>query len=141
MIVVVQQHKSHCMVTAEWMCEWNVIHWWLKLFDSTAQSIAYNQFYPQTFHIIKCLRFYTVILISVGLHSDFHFQTDQSCTNGMSRHMNVCNETNMMHYLFSVYWVTTPLHVSGLPVAHHQEVAMYMCDSWYVLYVLVDVEV
>jgi hypothetical protein len=43
-----------------------------------------------------------------------------------------------MHYLSSVYWITTPLHVSGLLVVHHQEVAMYICDNWYVLYVLVD---
>jgi hypothetical protein len=31
-----------------------------------------------------------------------------------------------------------PLHVLGLLVAHHQEVAIYIYDSWYVLYVLVD---
>jgi hypothetical protein len=37
-----------------------------------------------------------------------------------------------MHYLSSVY-----LHVSALLVAHHQEVAMYICDNWYVLYILV----
>jgi hypothetical protein len=49
-----------------------------------------------------------------------------------------CNETNPMRYLSSLYWVTTPLHVSGLLVAHHQEIAMYICDNWYVLYVLVD---
>jgi hypothetical protein len=42
-----------------------------------------------------------------------------------------------MHYLSSVYSVTTPLHVSGLLVAHHQEVTVYICNSWYV-YVLVD---
>jgi hypothetical protein len=36
-----------------------------------------------------------------------------------------CNETNLTHYLSSVYWVTIPLHVSGFIVAHHQEVAMY----------------
>jgi hypothetical protein len=47
-----------------------------------------------------------------------------------------CNETNLMHYLSSVYSVTIPLYVSGLLVAHHQEVTMYICDSWYVLYVL-----
>jgi hypothetical protein len=35
-----------------------------------------------------------------------------------------CSETNLMHYLSSVYWVTTPLHVSGLLLAHHQEVAI-----------------
>jgi hypothetical protein len=50
----------------------------------------------------------------------------------------VCNETNLMHYLSSVYCVTIPVHVSGLLVAHHQEVVMYICDNWYVLYVLVD---
>jgi hypothetical protein len=49
-----------------------------------------------------------------------------------------CNETNLMHYLSSVYSVTIPLHVSGLLVAHHQEVKMYICNKWYVLYVLVD---
>jgi hypothetical protein len=53
-----------------------------------------------------------------------------------------CNETNLMHYLSSVYSVTIPQHVSGLLVAHHQEVTMYTstntCDNLYVLYVLVD---
>jgi hypothetical protein len=48
-----------------------------------------------------------------------------------------CNETNLMHYLSSVYSVTTLLHVSGLLVAHHQEVAMYICVNWY-MYVLID---
>jgi hypothetical protein len=53
-----------------------------------------------------------------------------------------CSETNLMHYLSSIYWVTIPLHVSGLLVAHHQEVAMNICIyiyiCIYVLYVLVD---
>jgi hypothetical protein len=49
-----------------------------------------------------------------------------------------CNETNLLHYLSSVYSVTIPLHVSGLLVAHHQEVAMYLCKKLYVLYDLVD---
>jgi hypothetical protein len=49
-----------------------------------------------------------------------------------------CNEAQLMHYLSSFYWVTVILHVSGLLVAHHQEVAMYLSDDWYVLYVLVD---
>jgi hypothetical protein len=43
-----------------------------------------------------------------------------------------------MHYLSSVYSVTILLHVSGLLVAHHQEVTMYICNKWYVLYVSVD---
>jgi hypothetical protein len=48
------------------------------------------------------------------------------------------NETNLMNYLSSVYSVTIPLHVSGWLVAHLKEVTMYICDNWYVLYVLVD---
>jgi hypothetical protein len=51
---------------------------------------------------------------------------------------NSCNETNLMHYLSSVYSLTILLHVSGLIVARHQEVTMYICDNWYVLYILVD---
>jgi hypothetical protein len=48
-----------------------------------------------------------------------------------------CNGTNWMHNLSSVYSVTIPLHVLGLQVAHHQEVTKYICNKWYVLYVLV----
>jgi hypothetical protein len=51
--------------------------------------------------------------------------------------IQACNETNFMHYLSSVYSITITLHVSGLLVAHHQQVTMYTCDNWYVLY-LVD---
>jgi hypothetical protein len=43
-----------------------------------------------------------------------------------------------MHYLSSVYSVTIHLHVSGLLVAHHQEVTMYIRNKRYVLYVLVE---
>jgi hypothetical protein len=52
--------------------------------------------------------------------------------------VRACNETKLMHYLSSLYWVTAPLHVSGLLVAHHQEVVMYICNNWYVVYVLVN---
>jgi hypothetical protein len=31
-------------------------------------------------------------------------------------------QTNLMHYLFSVYFVKRPLRASGTSVAHHQEV-------------------
>jgi hypothetical protein len=34
-----------------------------------------------------------------------------------------------MHYLSSVYSVIIPLHVSGLLVAHYQEVTMYTVRS------------
>jgi hypothetical protein len=52
--------------------------------------------------------------------------------------MNACNETTIYTYLQFVYSVTIPLHVSGLLVAQHQEVTMYVCNNWYVLYALVD---
>jgi hypothetical protein len=48
------------------------------------------------------------------------------------------SETNLVHKLSSVCSVSTPLHVSGLLVIHHQEAAMYTCDNWYVLYISVD---
>jgi hypothetical protein len=31
-------------------------------------------------------------------------------------------KTNLMRYFFSVYFVNQPLHVTGIFVAHHQEV-------------------
>jgi hypothetical protein len=49
-----------------------------------------------------------------------------------------CNETNLTYYLSSVYSFTITLHVSSLLIVHHQEVTMYICDNWYVLYVLAD---
>jgi hypothetical protein len=47
---------------------------------------------------------------------------------------SACNETSLMQYSFSVYPITIPVHVSGLLVAHLQDVTMYtsICDSWYV---------
>jgi len=60
------------------------------------------------------------------------------------------NKTNLMHYLFSVYTFNQPLHVSGIFVAHHQEVyciyttigtcciytvyCIYIYNNWYVLH-------
>ena len=38
-----------------------------------------------------------------------------------SRYIRVM-KTNLMHCLSSVYFVSQPLHVSGIFVAHHQEV-------------------
>jgi hypothetical protein len=52
--------------------------------------------------------------------------------------MRVCNETNLMNYLSSVYSITIPLHVSDLLLTHHQEVTLYICNKWYVFYVLMD---
>jgi hypothetical protein len=66
-------------------------------------------------------------------------RNDKFCVLLTARHLEMCcNDTNLTHCLSSVYSVTTPLQVSVLLVAHLQEAAMYICDSWYVLCVLVD---
>jgi hypothetical protein len=49
----------------------------------------------------------------------------------------VYNETNLMHYLSSVYSVTISVHGLCLLVPHNKDVTMHVCDNWYVLYVLV----
>ena len=52
-------------------------------------------------------------------------------------------KTNFMHYLSSVYFVNQTLHISGIFVAHHQEVYciyiyIYTHNNWYVLCFSVD---
>ena len=51
-------------------------------------------------------------------------------------------EPNLMHYSFSVYFIIQPLHISGISVAHHQEVysitwfvskvnvLFFLCTNW-----------
>jgi hypothetical protein len=65
---------------------------------------------------------------------------DQLPQHRSNPQITACNETDLMHFVSSVYSVTTPLHISGLLVAHHQGVTIYtcICNKWYVLYVLVD---
>jgi hypothetical protein len=73
----------------------------------------------------------------VQLNLDSSFSFFMFCCPCISIH--ACNKTNLKHcFLSSVYSVIKPIHVSGLLVSHHQEVAMYICDNWYVSYVLVD---
>jgi len=48
-------------------------------------------------------------------------------------------KTNLMHSLSSVYSVSQHLHVSGIFVAHHQEIhRIYIYNNWYVLCFSVD---
>jgi hypothetical protein len=80
-----------------------------------------------------------MLLVVRILHWKSNFKHSKKSSNSDTyTRKKVCNETNLMLYLSSVYWVTTPLHVLGLLVAHHQEVPMHICDIWYVLYVIVD---
>jgi hypothetical protein len=90
--------------------------------------------------------YWTALFIVMQFEYDGHNQLHDNCdTNIYGEQLkpafylsSACNETNLMHYLSSFYSVTIPLHVSSLLVAHHQEVTMYICDNWYVLYVLGD---
>jgi hypothetical protein len=41
---------------------------------------------------------------------------------GINTYSLCVTKTNLMHYLSSVYFVTQPLHVSAIFVAHNQEV-------------------
>jgi hypothetical protein len=43
-----------------------------------------------------------------------------------------------MHYLSLIYFVKQAVRVSGVFIAHHRELTMYICNKWYVLYVLFD---
>ena len=44
-----------------------------------------------------------------------------------------------MHCLSSVYFVSQPLHVSGIFVAHHQVAyCIYIYSNWYMLCLSVD---
>jgi hypothetical protein len=56
----------------------------------------------------------------------------------MPRFCKACNESNLMHYLSSLYWVTIPLHVSCACSSSSGDNNVYICDNWYVLYFLVD---
>jgi hypothetical protein len=55
------------------------------------------------------------------------------CTNCLT---NKC-PLKKKHYLSLIFSVTIHRHVSGMLVAHHQEIT-YICDNWYELCVLVD---
>jgi len=67
-----------------------------------------------------------VIPVSVHLHA-FTFWLNElkliilCFVDRASRYICVI-KTNLMHYLSSVYFINQPLHVSGIFVAHHQEV-------------------
>ena len=57
--------------------------------------------------------------------SKYHFQEPSNINSLFSDLRNELirvMKTNLMHYLSSVYFVNKPLHVSGIFVAHHQEV-------------------
>ena len=48
------------------------------------------------------------------------------CFVGRASRYTCVMKTNLMHYLSSVYLANQPLHVSGIFVAHHQEVYLYI---------------
>jgi hypothetical protein len=58
---------------------------------------------------------------NVNTHNQENFKSYFMFVDHASRYMRVM-KTNLMHYLSSVYFVSQPLHVSGIFVAHYQEV-------------------
>jgi hypothetical protein len=66
------------------------------------------------------------VLLWTQKESQLHYICQFFCfVNCASRYMRVITPT-------SVYSVTIPLHVSGLLVAHHQEVTIYIYDmTWH----------
>jgi hypothetical protein len=55
-----------------------------------------------------------------------------------SPHPNVISQVMPMHYLFSVYFVNKPRHVSGIFIAHHQEVYCIYTTAGTLLFFLDD---
>jgi hypothetical protein len=123
----------------------------LKISNSTNQLTKYMKADLEsegilTFHGTES---FITVFTSAGMFMEM-LDPSQSQTGGPSlvscprlhiqykRFCIACNETNLMHYLSSFYSVTTPLHVSGLLVTHHLEMIIYICDNWYMLYILVD---
>jgi hypothetical protein len=115
-------------------------HEWLNHINSSSVTRFHTQS-PYISHMIYLCISYNTINSDYVLYSIKWFVSvavTQCFLLGTNLILHACNETNLMHYLSSVHSVTIPLHVSRLLVAHHQEVTMYICDNWYVLYVLVD---
>ena len=76
--------------------------------------------------------------IDLHIQSIFHHQFFFRA----SRYIRVM-KTNLLHYLSSVYFVSQPLHVSGISVAHRQGlyyiyIYIYTHNNWYVLCFSVD---
>jgi hypothetical protein len=153
------QKKIHTLADFLWSCDPRI--WTCKyaglfvknidLIRSEVFDEAYVDFDLLDFNALYCYGWTKTVpdesltpIIRVDMSTTFHFTvtTDSdNCFMFSDRahlYVHACNETNIMHYLSSVYSVTIPLHVSGLLTAHHQEVTMYVCDNWYVPYVLVD---
>ena len=70
--------------------------------------------------LYKTLRF---ILAHYILHyPSFHLQHHTTATE-LHINLRICvTKTNLMNCISSVYFINQPLHVSGISVAHHQEV-------------------
>jgi hypothetical protein len=92
-----------------------------------AKNIQIHAIRVQYTRTVIYIYIYIYIYSLTQLYLDFHV------------HLDVCvQQTNLVHQLPSVYPVPIAVHISGLLVVHHQEVTKYICNNWYVLYVLVD---
>ena len=55
----------------------------------------------------------------------------------VSRYFRVKRDRLDAQFIFSIFR-QTPLHVSGLSIAHHQEAQQYIYNNWYLLFFLDD---
>jgi hypothetical protein len=99
-------------------------------------QLSYIHIYFQS--AVPFIKYETKNKLQTAVDSKYNTPPSESFKTDLNCNYHVCNETKLTHYLSSVYSVTTPLHVSGLLVANHQKVAMYICDNLYMLHILVD---
>jgi hypothetical protein len=86
--------------------------WWIVVKINLKVRGCKNSICPQLgscYCILEYLRFNSMLGSEIG-------PCEIICVNVRAV------KTNLMHYLSSVYFVSQPLHVLGIFVAHHQEV-------------------
>jgi hypothetical protein len=91
----------------------------LKHFQEVSSFRFYEQIVVCISHVIHTWFDVRCCQISLFHHPDCRHPGNVTVESPYAR-----NETNLMHYLSSVYLVTIPLKFSDLLVAHHQEVTM-----------------
>ena len=63
------------------------------------------------------------------------------CIEGGHRNVseyNLVNETNLVHNLFLIYLYLSISTCFGRLWAHHQEIQLCLCDTWYLLFCVDD---
>jgi hypothetical protein len=97
----------------------------------TELTTSFNVQKKINFLPVRCITVFLWVPEQTEFFSVFSIQWILCFVDSTSRYMSVIKPTCCTIYL-QFFSVTIPLHVSGLLVAHHQEVTMYICDKQYV---------